>query len=95
MAARFGVSLRDLRSATRRQTVAEPRHLAMHLARGLTGLSFHAIGAYFGGRDPATVRHACKAAAARLASDPALAAAVEGLRQRWRGGEVMTDHGDS
>ena len=57
----------------------------MHLARGLTGLSFRAIGAYFGGRDPATVRHACKAAADRLAADPALAAAVEGLRQKWRG----------
>jgi chromosomal replication initiator protein len=87
VAARFGVSAREIRSATRRKTVAGPRHLAMHLARDLTGLSFQAIGAYFGGRDPATVRHACKAAAGRLAADPALAAAVEGLRQRWRTGE--------
>ena len=91
VALRFGVSPRDLRSATRRQTVAGPRHLAMHLARGLTGLSFQAIGAYFGGRDPATVRHACKAAADRISADPALAAAVEGLRQRWTRGGLGPD----
>ena len=84
VAVRFGLTLRDLRSDTRRQTVAEPRHLAMHLARDLTGLSFHAIGVYFGGRDPATVRHACKAAATRLAADPSLAAALAAIRQSWR-----------
>ncbi len=56
----------------------------MHLARALTGLSFRSIGAYFGGRDPATVRHACRAAAARLAADPALAAALAALRQHLR-----------
>ena len=55
----------------------------MHLARSVTGLSFSAVGAYFGNRDPATVRHACKAAAARLAADPSLAAAAEALRRRW------------
>jgi len=83
VAAQFGVTLRDLRASTRRRAVAEPRHLAMHLARTHTGLSFQAIGAYFGGRDPATVRHACRAAAARIAADPALAAAVAALRRRW------------
>lgn len=83
ISAKFGVSLRDLRSPSRRKTLAEPRHLAMHLAREVTGLSFQAIGGYFGGRDPATVRHACKAAAERLAADPALHAAVLAIRQRW------------
>jgi chromosomal replication initiator protein len=84
VASRFGVPLRDLRSTTRRKTVVEPRHLAMHLARTLTGQSFQTIGAYFGGRDTKTVRHACQRAAARLAADPALAAAVASLRQPWR-----------
>jgi chromosomal replication initiator protein len=76
VAARFGVRLRDLRSASRRQGVIGPRHLAMHLARVRTGASFAAIGAYFGGRDPATVRHACRMAQERLAADPALAAVI-------------------
>jgi chromosomal replication initiator protein len=79
VAARFGVSLRELRSATRRAAVVGPRHLAIYLARIHTGRSFAAIGAYFGGRDPATIRHACAMAEARLAADPALAARVNAL----------------
>ena len=62
VAARFGVRLGLLRGPSRRASVVAARHLAMHLARTLTGSSFAAIGAYFGDRDPATVRHACRAA---------------------------------
>lgn len=76
VARRFGVRVKDLRGPSRRKALVEPRHLAMYLAREQTGLSYASIGAYFGGRDPATVRHAIKAASLRLAADPALAAAV-------------------
>lgn len=76
VAARFGVKVSALRGPGRQAAVVEARHLAMRLARLHTGLSFAAIGAYFGGRDAATVRHACKAAAARIAADPSLAGAV-------------------
>ncbi len=86
VAVKFGVPLRDLRSSTRRKTVVEARHLAILLARQRTGKSFQAIGTYFGKRDAATIRHACQASASRLASDPALAASVAALRQRWPGG---------
>lgn len=81
VAARFGVRLRDLRSASRRHALVVPRHLAIHLARELTGASFATIGAYFGGRDAKTVRHACRTSARRLAADPALAASVASLRR--------------
>lgn len=74
VAARFGVRLAALRGPGRQTSVVEVRHLAMYLARLHTGLSFAAIGAYFGGRDPASVRHACKATAGRLSANPALAA---------------------
>jgi len=77
------VRVGDLRSNTRRASVAEARHLAVHLARVHTSLSFRAIGAYFGGRDPATVRHSCQAAAARIAADPGLAAVVDALARGW------------
>ncbi len=40
--------------------------------------------AYFGGRDPATVRHACKAAAERINADPGLAAVVTNLSRSWQ-----------
>jgi chromosomal replication initiator protein len=88
IAERFRVRLGDLRGATRRQTIVAPRHLAIYLARSLTGQSYQSIGAYFGRRDPATVRHACRAAAARLMADPALAAAAAAIRRRWQASEA-------
>jgi chromosomal replication initiator protein len=87
MAAQFGIRLNLLRGPSRRAAVVEARHLAMHLARTLTGSSFAAIGAYFGGRDPATVRHACKAAAERISADPALAASIATIGRRWQRGD--------
>jgi chromosomal replication initiator protein len=88
VAARFGVKLGVLRGPSRRASVVEARHLAIHLARTLTGSSFAAIGTYFGGRDPATVRHACKAAAGRIDADPALAAVVAALARGWQKSDV-------
>lgn len=79
VAERFGVTLRDLRSASRRQALVVPRHLAIHLVRMGTDLSFAAIGKFFGKRDAATIRHACKAAEKRLETDPALAAEVAAI----------------
>jgi chromosomal replication initiator protein len=88
VAARFGVRLGVLRGPSRRASVVEARHLAMYLARTHTGSSFAVIGAYFGGRDPATVRHACQAAVVRMNADPALAAAVATIGQAWRKGDA-------
>ena len=82
VARRFGIRLSLLRGPSRRASVVTARHLAMYLARTFTGSSFAAIGTYFGGRDSATVRHACKAAAMRLNTDPTLAAAVASLEPR-------------
>jgi len=79
VAGRFGVRLSVLRGPSRRVSIVTARHLAMHLARMLAGSSFTAIGAYFGGRDPATVRYACKVAPLRLNADPTLAAAIATL----------------
>lgn len=79
----FEVKLSEIRSETRRARVAEARHLAMYLARERLGLSFRRIGEYFGGRDPATVRHACKAALGRIEADPALAAACASIARGW------------
>jgi chromosomal replication initiator protein len=76
VAKQFGVRLSLLRGSCRRTSVVVIRHVAMHLARKLTGSSFAVIGTYFGGRDPATVRYACKTILVRLSADLTLAAAV-------------------
>jgi len=58
-AKQFEISLKDMRSASRRQAVVVARQCAMYLARELTERSLDAIGEYFGNRDHATVVYAC------------------------------------
>jgi len=81
VAIRFGVRVSALRGPSRQASVVEARHLAMYLARLYPGLSYMAIGIHFGGRDPATVRHGCKATAERLSANPTLAALVDSYIQ--------------
>ena len=57
-----------------------PRQVGMYLARRLTPLSLKQIGAYFGGRDHATVLHACRKVADALSRDAALCGAVRQLQ---------------
>jgi chromosomal replication initiator protein len=56
----FNLTVLDLRSESRKASVAWPRQLAIHLARELTDSSLQKIGEAFGGRNHATVLHACK-----------------------------------
>ncbi|MEZ6056272.1 MAG: chromosomal replication initiator protein DnaA [Planctomycetaceae bacterium] len=51
----FGVSASDLRSSDRSRSLAQPRMLAMYLARRLTPAAYSEIGQYFGGRNHSTV----------------------------------------
>lgn len=87
IASRFGLRVRDLRSSSRRAALVEPRHLAILLCRELTGSSYAALGVAFGNRDPKTIRHACRTASLRIATDPAIASVAESVRRRWTGGK--------
>jgi chromosomal replication initiator protein len=60
VAAAFNISTADLLSESRRASVSWPRQLAIHLSRELTQASLQKIGEAFGGRNHATVLHACK-----------------------------------
>jgi chromosomal replication initiator protein len=55
---RFGVTLDELVSPRRSQSVAYPRQVAMYLSRELTDSSLPKIGKEFGNRDHTTVMHA-------------------------------------
>ncbi|MDF2751099.1 MAG: chromosomal replication initiation protein DnaA [Gaiellaceae bacterium] len=55
---RFGLSVNELCSAKRSQSIAYPRQVAMYLSRALTDSSLPKIGKEFGGRDHTTVMHA-------------------------------------
>ena len=73
VASYYDLSLQELTGESRAARIAWPRHLAIHLARELTGASLHEIGAAFGGRNHTTVLHACKRVSDRVSSDPDLA----------------------
>lgn len=66
----FNIPLRIMRSKTRKQEIVLVRHLIMYFARKQTTLSLATIGMYIGGKDHATVLHACNKIDDLLARKP-------------------------
>ena len=89
VAGRFGLTVEQLVSSSRTAKVNWPRQLAIQLARDLTGASLLAIGREFGGRNHATVLHACKRVSDRLKTDQQ---AVDDLARLRR--QLSTDPDD-
>jgi chromosomal replication initiator protein len=69
VAGHFHLTVAQLTSPSRKAEISWPRQVAIHLARDLTGASLPVIGAAFGGRNHATVLHACKRVSERLKAD--------------------------
>ena len=55
----FGITREIMLSKTRKREIVQARQIAMYLGRSLTKTSLAAIGAQIGGKDHATVLHAC------------------------------------
>jgi chromosomal replication initiator protein len=85
VAAHYGLSVLELISAMRTARIAWPRQVAIHLSRELTHASLPAIGAAFGGRNHATVLHACKRVAERLHNDPQVGGELADVTAAVRG----------
>jgi chromosomal replication initiator protein len=85
--AHYGVSVDELVSSSRAARVAWPRHVAIHLAKVLTGASLPEIGAAFGGRNHTTALHACKRVARRISDDRDAAATIHELETVLRAAE--------
>ncbi len=81
----FDISMDDLVSTSRAQSVTWPRQVAMYLTRELTDATLPAIGRAFGNRNHTTVLHACKRTAARIAEDPSAYDTVHRLHTELRG----------
>ena len=73
-AGHYGLTAESLLGQSRSRTVSHARSLAMYVARQVTRRSYAAIGTACGGRDHTTALHGSRVAAARIASDPILAA---------------------
>ena len=82
----FDIRLADMVSRKRTAAIAFARQTAMHLARELTGLSYHEIGEAFGGRDHGTVMHACRTVEKRVTDDDALRLRIGAIETALRRG---------
>ena len=85
VAAEVGVSRHELLARDRRPVVVWARHLAMYLARELTGASLPNIGRAFGGRNHTTVLHAIRRVQRESERDQATRTAVQSLLARLGG----------
>lgn len=74
VARHFQLEVKALRTRRRQPAGLWPCQVAIYLTRELTGLPWPRIGAAFGGRDAATLRHACKKVAERADADAGFAA---------------------
>ncbi len=70
-----------LRLKSKRQEIVVARHSAMYLSKELTSCSLQTIGAHFGGRNHATVIHACKCIEDDISHNPAFAEKIEQLKE--------------
>lgn len=84
----FGVSADEIQNDSRRKDLVAARHVAMYLCRELTPYSGVAIGKAFGGRDHATVIHACKKVESRMNEDPAFRDTVNRLADLIKSGRI-------
>jgi chromosomal replication initiator protein len=69
VAAHYGVTVAELKSPSRAARLSWPRQVAIHLSREMTGAPLQTIGEAFGGRNHATVLHACKRVEERVGND--------------------------
>jgi chromosomal replication initiator protein len=56
----FNMQVENLKSKTRKREIVQARQIAMYFAKSLTKSSLATIGSVIGGKDHATVLHACK-----------------------------------
>lgn len=66
VAAEYSVTVAELKGKKRDKRLAYPRQVACYLCRELTESAFSDIGREFGGRDHATIMHACDVIATEL-----------------------------
>lgn len=84
VAVKYGVTVEELVSASRRKELTLPRHVAMYLCRRVTASSFPEIGEKFGGRDHTSVMSGYRKIERALRLDSKVVQVVEELEQRLR-----------
>ena len=81
----FALSLDAVMSKTRKREIATARQVAMYLSKQYTKSSLSVIGKLIGGRDHATVLHACSVVNDLMDTDKNFRMSVKELEQRLKG----------
>lgn len=82
--AAYGLTVEELKSASRRKALAIPRQKAMALCREMTGHSYPSIARHFGNRHHTTAIYAVEKLAALEACSPPLARELDEQRAKIR-----------
>ena len=76
----FKISIKDMLSRKKTKNIVFPRQISMYLSRTITEESYPEIGNKFGGKDHATVMHACKKIEKEISLDRKTAVIIENLK---------------
>ena len=78
----FDLPIELLKSKTRKREIVQARQIAMYFAKKMTKSSLASIGAHCGGKDHATVLHACKTVDNLSSTDKQFRKYVEDLTKK-------------
>jgi chromosomal replication initiator protein len=78
----FDLPIDMLKSKTRKRQVVQARQIAMFFAKSMTKSSLSSIGAHCGGKDHATVLHACRTVNNLIETDKKFKASVQELQKK-------------
>lgn len=77
----YGVTAALINGAPRYREVVRARHIAMYIAKKVTGLSYPSLGREFN-RDHSTILHGVKQVEERLGREPKLVTEIETIKAR-------------
>lgn len=80
----FNVPIDQLKSKTRKREIVQSRQIAMYFAKNLTKSSLATIGSRIGGKDHATVLHACKTVNNLIETDKRFKTHIDEIEKRFK-----------
>lgn len=82
----YNITVQELKGKKRDKKYANPRHIAIFIAREMTENSFPDLGNEFGGRDHTTVMHSYEKVESMLKTDSSLDSTIEMLKRKIKDG---------
>ena len=80
----FNIAMDQLKSKTRKREIVQSRQVAMYFAKTYTKNSLASIGSQIGGKDHATVLHACKTVNNLMETDKRFKRCIQDIEKRFK-----------